>query len=191
MTQTRTMAAVAMCIAATAALTGMDLGSKAWAADNLSTERSSPVAVCEGEPQRIPSATVEIVEEHLRLSYAENCAGAFGFMSDQSKVTKGVVFGVAGLIGCTLFFWMFWRGKGSRFFAWSVPFVVSGAIGNMVDRAALGYVVDFIAFRIGDWHYPTFNIADATILIGVVLFLLDAVGTTRAESRGDNTSSPS
>jgi signal peptidase II len=53
---------------------------------------------------------------------------------------------------------------------------VSGALGNMVDRVRLGYVVDFIHFHVYDsFEWPTFNVADSTITIGVALLLLDGL----------------
>jgi signal peptidase II len=71
---------------------------------------------------------------------------------------------------------MFARGNGGPLFAWSVPLVVSGALGNMIDRVRLGYVVDFIHFHVYDsFEWPTFNVADSTITVGVALLLLDGM----------------
>ena len=51
-----------------------------------------------------------------------------------------------------------------------VPLIIAGAVGNFVDRVRLGYVVDFVRFHLDDrWAYPTFNVADAWITIGVAL----------------------
>ena len=50
--------------------------------------------------------------------------------------------------------------------------IAGGAIGNAIDRQIYGRVVDFIDFHLGTWHYPTFNVADAAIFTGVVLWLL-------------------
>jgi signal peptidase II len=61
-------------------------------------------------------------------------------------------------------------------FEYSVPLVLSGAIGNLADRVRHGFVVDFIRFHIKDnWEYPTFNVADITIAIGVALLLMDGM----------------
>jgi signal peptidase II len=69
---------------------------------------------------------------------------------------------------------MFIAGRGGPLFAYSVPLVVSGAVGNLIDRARLNFVVDFIRFHVFDkWEYPTFNVADITIVVGVVLMVLD------------------
>ena len=51
--------------------------------------------------------------------------------------------------------------------------MLGGAIGNLIDRVQLGYVVDFVDFHIDTWHYPAFNVADSAITCGVVLLLID------------------
>jgi signal peptidase II len=58
--------------------------------------------------------------------------------------------------------------------------VLGGAIGNVMDRIKLGYVVDFIDVHFGGWHYPAFNVADSAITCGVILLLLDALLFSRA-----------
>lgn len=70
--------------------------------------------------------------------------------------------------------WMFITANGGILFAWAVPLIISGALGNMIDRWRLGYVVDFIRFHLHDgWEWPTFNVADITITVGVAFLLLD------------------
>jgi signal peptidase II len=82
----------------------------------------------------------------------------------------------AGLVAVGALMFMFVTGSGGTLFAYSVPLIVSGALGNMVDRVRLGYVIDFIRFHLNDgWEWPTFNIADSTITVGVVLLLLDGL----------------
>ena len=62
--------------------------------------------------------------------------------------------------------------------------VLGGAIGNLVDRVMLGYVVDFIDVHVGGWHYPAFNVADSAITCGVILLLLDALLLNRTPPEG-------
>lgn len=52
--------------------------------------------------------------------------------------------------------------------------VIGGALGNLCDRLVHGFVVDFIDFYVGDWHWPTFNIADMAICVGAALIILDS-----------------
>jgi len=60
--------------------------------------------------------------------------------------------------------------------------ILGGAIGNLVDRIQLGYVVDFIDVYYKNWHFPAFNIADSAITCGVILLLFDAFLLSRARA---------
>ena len=51
----------------------------------------------------------------------------------------------------------------------SYALILGGALGNLIDRLSHGYVIDFIDFHIGDWHFATFNIADSAITVGAIL----------------------
>lgn len=170
------MKALAICAAATLALLAADLGSKQWASETLSEERAvPPPSQCvPGRLQRAPLPSVVVIEGYLELRYAENCGAAFGIGNDWSPTLRRLVFIPAALLATIALFWMFARGTGGPLFAWSVPFVVSGAVGNLVDRIRYGYVVDFIRFHVHDaWEYPTFNVADIAIVVGVALLVLD------------------
>ena len=69
--------------------------------------------------------------------------------------------------------------------ALGLSLVLGGAIGNLVDRVQLGYVVDFVDFHVGGWHYPAFNVADSAITCGVILLILDMV-LVGLRSRSEN-----
>ncbi len=121
---------------------------------------------------------VELVDGSLEFRYQENCGAAFGLFRNQPAWVRNSVFGLAAVLASLALLWMFAKGRGGRFFAMSVPFVVSGAIGNLVDRLRLGYVVDFIRFYwdgelFGLREWPTFNVADVTITIGVIFLIID------------------
>jgi signal peptidase II len=87
-----------------------------------------------------------------------------------------VVFGIAAAVAVSALFFLFYQGRGGSLFAWSVPLVASGALGNLIDRVRYGYVVDFIHVHYEPWDfdYPTFNVADITITIGVILLVIDS-----------------
>lgn len=187
----RSTAAVAACLLGIAALLVLDLGTKAWALDHLSVERVGDAPpVCEPNDlgnvvyQRMRGEVVDLVPGYLELRYAENCGAAFGLMRSAHAWLRRVVFGVAAVLASIALLVMFARGRGGPLFGWSVPFIVAGALGNLVDRARLGYVVDFIRFHVHDtWEWPTFNIADSAITVGVVLLALEAFLDWRREQR--------
>jgi signal peptidase II len=60
-----------------------------------------------------------------------------------------------------------------------LTFVVAGAAGNLIDRLAFGYVLDFIDVYWRGWHFWAFNVADASITVGVVFMILDLLGAGR------------
>jgi signal peptidase II len=187
--KTRSLKAVALCLTAVAALTAMDLGTKHWALGRLSepsTFGSDPVCTPDAYgrivPQRSQRPPVVLIDGYLEFRYAENCGAAFGFMRDMPTIVRKGVFYVAAAGAVVLLLWMFITGRGGRLFAISVPLIVAGAIGNLVDRVNLGYVVDFIRFHINDrWAYPTFNVADIWITVGVILILLEGFIDGRKE----------
>lgn len=177
----RTPKALMLATAALVLLTAIDLWGKDWAESELSRDRTREVpGACVPDEdgrtymQRVRTRSVVLIDGYLEFRYAENCGAAFGMLDEAPKWMRASVFLTAALIAVGALTWMFFSGSGGVLFAWSVPLIVSGAIGNMVDRIRLGYVVDFIRFHVYDkFEYPTFNIADSTITIGVVLILLD------------------
>ena len=187
----RSTKAVLLCLIAVAALTAIDLGSKHWALGRLSQPSTfGPTPVCESDdygrivPQRAQRPPVVLIDGYLELRYAENCGAAFGFMRDMPGAVRKGVFYVAAGGAVVLLLWMFMTGRGGVLFAISVPLIVSGAVGNFVDRVRYGYVVDFIRFHLDErWAYPTFNVADAWITIGVVLILIEGFVEGRNEKR--------
>jgi signal peptidase II len=182
------MRAVALCAAVTLALLAADLLTKSWAEGDLSTERfGDPPPVCEPDEfgrvtmQRVRTEPLVLVDGYLEFRYAENCGAAFGLLRDAPPIARKVVFGIAAAAASIVLFVMFARGRGQLLFAASVPLIISGALGNLVDRVRYGYVVDFIRFHLQDgWEWPTFNIADCGITVGVILLVLDGFREGRA-----------
>jgi signal peptidase II len=169
--------------AAALLLTGLDLGSKAWAEEALSRPRVGDApAVCVASEdgfiprQRLPRLPIVFVEDVFDLEYAENCGAAFGLLRQAPARVRQVVFGLAALLACGALFAMLARGRGGPYFVAAVPLVAAGAAGNLVDRVRYGYVVDFIHLHWGEsFDYPTFNVADIAITVGVLCWILDAI----------------
>jgi len=187
----RSRQALILCLTAIAVLTAIDLGSKHWALDQLSQPsllKPAPVCVpgAQGriQSQRAQRPPIVLVDGYLELRYAENCGAAFGFMRDMPTPVRKGVFYCAAAGAVLLLLWMFITGRGGALFAISVPLIIAGAIGNFVDRVRLGYVVDFVRFHINDrWAYPTFNVADAWITIGVALIIIEGFVDGRREKK--------
>lgn len=103
---------------------------------------------------------VALIGSAVAIEYAENRGAAFGLLGGQNVLLA--VMAVAVLVGLATFYWR--QRAPSRWLVGAVGLIVGGALGNLVDRVRLGYVVDFVA--IGPW--PNFNLADSAITVGVV-----------------------
>ncbi len=111
-----------------------------------------------------------------RMRYAENPGAAWGLFRDLSLTTRNAVFSLT-LLGAVIFILVYFRrlAPAQRLPQVALSLVFAGAIGNFIDRLARGYVVDFIDWhwwRRPDLYWPTFNIADSMIVVGVLLLVL-------------------
>ena len=79
--------------------------------------------------------------------------------------------------------------RAQRLLALSLALILGGALGNLWDRLAQGYVVDFISVHYGGHFFPAFNIADSAITVGAILMLLDSFLASRHGETGDSRTS--
>lgn len=157
---------------ALAALTvALDRATKVWALDALFDP-----------PARITLGSM------LNLLPVWNRGVSFGLLSNDSPWGPWLLGGFAVAVAVALMVWLL-RAE-SPVLAAGLGLVIGGAVGNAIDRALYGAVVDFIDAHWGDLHWPAFNIADAAITLGVGLLLLDAlgIGTGARASEGGRTS---
>lgn len=106
----------------------------------------------------------------LNLTLVYNTGAAFSILRGATPwlfVVLGVVV-VLGIAG-----WLIRHAYDKRLFAASLALIAGGALGNVIDRALRGHVIDFVDFHIGAWHYPAFNLADSAIVVGAVLIFVD------------------
>merc|ERR1712007_196402 len=104
------------------------------------------------------------------LSY--NKGAAFSFLAKRGGWQTSVFVAVAVLTSLTISYLLAFK-VSRRLMAAGLSLVLSGAIGNCIDRVAYGHVVDFLLFYWRGWHYPAFNVADACITCGVVAVVVD------------------
>ena len=112
--------------------------------------------------------TIPVINNFFHITYVQNRGIAFGIF--QGKVDVISIATIAAILGIIIYFLKNVK-KSNLFERMAYVFIISGAIGNMIDRLLRGYVVDMIDFR-GIWSF-VFNIADAYINLGVILLLLD------------------
>jgi signal peptidase II len=112
----------------------------------------------------------EVVGELVRLVYHQNSGALFGLFRDQA-----ILFGLLSVVVIGLIVGYHARSGRSRYMSIALGFLLGGAIGNLVDRLRLGYVVDFVDVGIGDLRFYTFNVADAAISTAIVLLVAVAL----------------
>lgn len=107
-----------------------------------------------------------IIDDFLQFNYVENVGAAFGIL--KYRQTFLVIMTIIVVIG--IVFYMKKNEMLTTLMKISLSMVISGAIGNLIDRVRLGYVIDFIDVKFGSFYdYPVFNIADSAIVIGTIL----------------------
>lgn len=115
---------------------------------------------------------VSVVDGFWRHRYVENKGAAWGLFANASESFR-VPFFLLVSLGAVVFIIGFYRKltDDQRLMVWALALVFGGAIGNLIDRLHLSYVVDFIDWYVGQHRWPTFNVADAGITSGVVLLM--------------------
>ncbi len=126
---------------------------------------------------------IDVVPGWLSLTRVHNTGAAFGMLNGVDFPFKTVVMSLVGLAALAGVAWYAASVPlGDRLARVGIAGVVSGAIGNLIDRAATGYVLDFVDAYWGSWHFWAFNVADAAITVGVTFMILDMLGLGRRAS---------
>ena len=165
-----------------------DVTSKAWAEIVLSKRTAQ-------EP------SIVLIKDHLGLMLAYNKGGAWGLLQDASEMVRRPFFLLVSGLAIAFIVSLYGRlGTGQRALKWGLPLVLGGALGNLSDRIIRSSVIDFIDFR-ANWiesmnhgigklahgwgmtdHWPTFNVADVSICVGVGLMALDMFVSKRGQA---------
>lgn len=130
---------------------------------------------------------VEVIPGFLNFAYAQNTGIAFSMLDDHGDQGRWALSAVAMVAGL-LVLYFFWRTPRSddRILG-ALTLLLAGIAGNVTDRLRLGFVVDFIDVQFGNWHYPTFNVADMAIVAGAGLMVLDlALGSKRQNTKAES-----
>jgi len=121
----------------------------------------------------------------LNLTLAHNKGAAFSFLANSGDWARWFLTAAAVVIMAILVVWLKRLPNPARLLPTAIALVLSGAMGNVVDRVRLGYVVDFIDVHVAGYHWPAFNLADSAIVLGVILIVIEGF-----IPRSDQTPSP-
>ena len=161
-----------------------DIGTKLWAEQRLADY----------------PGYVTVVENHLMFVLAKNKGGAWGLLQGESENVRRPFFLLVSVAAIAFIVTLYRRLQPRQYaLKWGLPLVLGGALGNVFDRIRYGYVIDFIDYR-ADWikkgnelvgkyypkhvvtdHWPTFNVADIAICVGVALMAIDMLTARRGK----------
>jgi signal peptidase II len=135
---------------------GADQVTKAWARQALKP--------------RVPSS-LTVIDGFWEMRYAENTGAAFSFLRDNPSAPY--LFAAIALVAVGVIFLYLKRARpADRLLGVGLGLLAGGALGNLIDRIVFGHVTDFVVWRVGSHVWPTFNVADAVLLVGVLGLVL-------------------
>ena len=130
---------------------------------------------------------VEVIQGFFNLVHVRNTGGAFGILGGEKGGLGSFLFVAVSLIAIGSIFFLFVRLKeDERTLSLSFSLVLSGAIGNLIDRLRYGEVVDFLDFYLFSYHWPAFNIADSAICLGIGLMAFELFVRDRKKKIADS-----
>jgi signal peptidase II len=125
------------------------------------------------------------VTSFFNLVRVHNSGAAFSFLAGASGWQRWFFIGL-GLAATGFIVWMLRAHPSQKLFCFAITMIMGGALGNVIDRALHGYVVDFLQFRFGfleplfhGGYFPSFNVADSAITLGAVLLIVDELRRVR------------
>lgn len=113
------------------------------------------------------------VTSFFNLTLVYNTGGAFGFLSQSSEALRAAVFiaAVGVIIILMIAFYVHYYRKSLWASLW-IAMIVSGAVGNLIDRVRIHKVIDFLDLHAFNYHWPAFNFADICVTVGIILFII-------------------
>ncbi|MBX2880873.1 MAG: signal peptidase II [Granulosicoccus sp.] len=111
------------------------------------------------------------VTSFFNITKAYNYGAAFSFLDNEGGWQRWMFTGISLIVSIVLTIWLYRMTKLEKWLSLAIALILGGAIGNLIDRAVLGYVVDFVQVHWNHHYFPSFNVADAAISCGAVLLL--------------------
>lgn len=116
---------------------------------------------------------VRPVTSFFNLVLAHNRGAAFSFLAGHDG-WQLYFFSLIAIVAAILCVYFIGKHSTQRLFCLALSLIMAGAVGNLIDRILYGYVVDFLDFYLGHWHWPAFNVADIAIVCGAGLLILES-----------------
>jgi signal peptidase II len=120
--------------------------------------------------------SVSIIDGFFNFTYVRNTGAAFGMGAGVAEIWRKILFLFLPVLVCVWIIVMFFKSlKGPFYMSLAYALIIAGAVGNLIDRFSLGYVVDFLDFYWKDSHFPAFNVADSAITVAGFLLAYDVL----------------
>ena len=112
----------------------------------------------------------------LQLVLVYNRGAAFGFLGEASGWQLPFFAAVGAIVSIVIVIRLARAAATQKWFEVALVLILAGAVGNLIDRIRVGYVVDFIELYYGAWRFPAFNVADMAIFLGALMLILELIG---------------
>jgi signal peptidase II len=112
------------------------------------------------------------ITSFFNLVRVHNPGAAFSFLADAGGWQRWFFTGL-GSVAALVMIYLLRKHQSETLFCMALSLLLGGAVGNVIDRVLYSYVVDFLDFYYGSWHFPAFNVADSAISLGAGLLILD------------------
>lgn len=121
--------------------------------------------------------TLDVIPHFFQLAYIRNTGAAFGILQDVPAYIREPFFIAVPILAFFIILFLFFKlDKNDTFQALSLTLILSGAVGNLIDRIRFGWVIDFLYFHWDyKYYYPAFNVADSCIVVGVCMMFLHSL----------------
>ena len=124
--------------------------------------------------------TYKVIPGFFDIVRSQNRGVAFGIFNDSTSEWRTTLLVIASMAAVILVSVMLWNARRlDRWSIWGFSLILGGAAGNVFDRVVYGRVTDFLLLYIGDFQWPTFNVADSAIVVGSCLLLVDLLRSKR------------
>lgn len=120
--------------------------------------------------------SVTVIQGYFSFTYVKNPGAAFGMLANSPDYIRTPLFFALPVIACFWLIYLVWSTRNTNFLhCLSYSLILAGAVGNLIDRFSMNYVVDFLDFYWGKNHFPAFNIADSVITIAAIFLIYDFI----------------
>lgn len=127
--------------------------------------------------------SIPVIDGFFNFTYVQNPGAAFGFLAKAPDSIRIPLFLIVPVIAVAWLIWLIWKSYQVNILLTSAyALILAGAVGNLIDRFRLGYVIDFLDFYWGRSHFPAFNVADSSITIAASLLIVDLFLQTKKKS---------